>query len=548
MRQRPSFVIALVGAVGSLLREASAELKSEVEGYGYSAHVLRLSAAFSHVRSDVQAAAQRVLNEDPLYASGGRYAEIRSAMATGNAARAAHPGDTGVLKNGCLAELAIEAVATFRQRAPKPLCVIIDSLKTVGELNQLRQLYRERLVLVAVHTPKADRSSRLVHQLQQTTGRSPVADEGAVRLMGIDERERGTSHGQDVERVFAHADAYVVGSVRDPQFKRQVQRIVSLLFASPFETANADESAMMHAHCASLRTACMGRAVGAAITTVDGDLVATGFNEVPRFGGGPYGSEQFSDGRDYVRSQDENFAQRRALVQQLLRIAQEEGLLKPDLSVEQAAVTVATSPAGKDMLANNLTEFGRDVHAEMAALASAAKRGAAVNGCKLFTTTFPCHNCAKHILAAGISEVVFVEAYPKSFAEAFHSDSLTVDRAAPNKLLVRAFAGIAPRLYGSIFAWRTRRSELDGKAVFGDRETSEPWFTLTVMTPEEQVLLNESDRDEVRNARRERLGVVFDLQSAMTALLGEVPRPLRKTGRPPTTPEAPPSSREREAS
>jgi deoxycytidylate deaminase len=71
----------------------------------------------------------------------------------------------------------------------------------------------------------------------------------------------------------------------------------------------------------------------------------------------------------------------------------------------------------------NLTEFGRDVHAEMSAIVSAARRGTSTEGAYLYCTTFPCHNCAKHIIAAGIRQVVYVEPYAKSFAAEFHLDS-----------------------------------------------------------------------------------------------------------------------------
>jgi deoxycytidylate deaminase len=51
----------------------------------------------------------------------------------------------------------------------------------------------------------------------------------------------------------------------------------------------------------------------------------------------------------------------------------------------------------------DLTEFGRAVHAEMEALLCCARSGVSPRFGSLFTTTFPCHNCAKHIIAAGIN-------------------------------------------------------------------------------------------------------------------------------------------------
>jgi deoxycytidylate deaminase len=60
----------------------------------------------------------------------------------------------------------------------------------------------------------------------------------------------------------------------------------------------------------------------------------------------------------------------------------------------------------------------------MEALMSCARRGITSIGATVYCTTFPCHNCAKHIVAAGIARVVFVEPYSKSKALDFHDDSI----------------------------------------------------------------------------------------------------------------------------
>jgi deoxycytidylate deaminase len=49
----------------------------------------------------------------------------------------------------------------------------------------------------------------------------------------------------------------------------------------------------------------------------------------------------------------------------------------------------------------SLLEFGRTAHAEMEALLSAARVGASIQDCVLYTTTFPCHECARLIDNSG---------------------------------------------------------------------------------------------------------------------------------------------------
>src|SRR5690606_30401892 len=62
----------------------------------------------------------------------------------------------------------------------------------------------------------------------------------------------------------------------------------------------------------------------------------------------------------------------------------------------------------KNSKVRDLIEFSRSVHAEMHAIIQGSQLtgNKMING-KLFCTTYPCHNCARHIIAAGIKEVYF---------------------------------------------------------------------------------------------------------------------------------------------
>lgn len=72
----------------------------------------------------------------------------------------------------------------------------------------------------------------------------------------------------------------------------------------------------------------------------------------------------------------------------------------------------------------------------------------------MFCTTFPCHNCAKHIIASGIKEVVYVEPYPKSKAIEFHSDAVTTKKERERSKMVRfkPFVGVGPRQFFDLFS------------------------------------------------------------------------------------------------
>lgn len=51
------------------------------------------------------------------------------------------------------------------------------------------------------------------------------------------------------------------------------------------------------------------------------------------------------------------------------------------------------------------------IHAEMNALLYCAKEGIAVNGCRAYVTHFPCLNCTKSLIQAGIKKIYYKEAY-----------------------------------------------------------------------------------------------------------------------------------------
>jgi hypothetical protein len=119
----------------------------------------------------------------------------------------------------------------------------------------------------------------------------------------------------------------------------------------------------------------------------------------------------------------------------------------------------------------DVIEYVRAVHSEMAAITDAARRGVAIDDCTIYTTTFPCHHRARHILSAGVARVVFISPYAKSLALALHSDALVVGRAVDSKVPFEPFIGIGPRRFGALFVFG-KRADKDGKLLAYDRMTA----------------------------------------------------------------------------
>jgi deoxycytidylate deaminase len=79
-----------------------------------------------------------------------------------------------------------------------------------------------------------------------------------------------------------------------------------------------------------------------------------------------------------------------------------------------------------------------------------------VRGADLYTTTFPCHNCCRHIIDAGIRKVIYIEPYAKSKAPRLHKDEISIDRIEEGKLPFLPFLGVGPRLFAVMYYFRSR--------------------------------------------------------------------------------------------
>jgi cytidine deaminase len=229
---------------------------------------------------------------------------------------------------------------------------------------------------------------------------------------------------------------------------------------------------------AALRSVDLSRQVGAVIATKNGEILTTGCNEVPYPGGGSIWESQISDdrkdNRDFVIGYDSSVRMAHELIREVLKrlgdqdwLTEEKKSIDPDI-LAQDALFNGSPPPLKGTRAASVLEFGRVVHAEMAAVAAAAERGIPIKEATLYCTTFPCHMCARHIIAAGVARVIYIEPYPKSLTKQLHADAACIDydSAAPkNAVEFAPFNGIGPRRYFDLFEMSTARKDSTGRAV-----------------------------------------------------------------------------------
>ena len=454
-------VIGLIAAVGTEVSLVVSILEQELSRAGYETVHIKVS-------SDV------IPNLQTVDIGGGtEYERIDRLMTAGNQAREAASAKSknenvgnAILAYGAAAQIfAKRKTQTDGKYIPfTKTAFIIDSLKRPEEVETLRRVYPQGFILIGVDSARSRRFDHLTETLQ-------MSKTNAERLMSRDENEAKETHGQRVSKSFHLADFFLKLTNSDA-LKHEVRRMVELLFGCPTHTPTFDEFAMFLAFSAALRSADLSRQVGA-VVACDNQIIGTGANDSPRAGGGLYWPTrnekgEFQDearGRDYKRGGDSNREEQVRIINDIVSRAEEFDLDKQSVRdlLERSRI-------------RDLTEFGRVVHAEMEAILSCGRRGISTVGAEIFCTTFPCHNCAKHIIDAGITRVVYIEPYAKSKALEFHDDSIIPpdEEHSQNDIRVsfEPFSGIGPRRFYDLFSMHlssgydlNRKDNHTGKAI-----------------------------------------------------------------------------------
>lgn len=102
-----------------------------------------------------------------------------------------------------------------------------------------------------------------------------------------------------------------------------------------------------------------------------------------------------------------------------------------------------------------------------------ARSGRSTPGSRLYVTTYPCHTCARHPIAAGVERVVFVEVHPKRRALELHDkDVVEVPPGGADELdrvRFEPYLGTGPRRFFDYFSmslgtgYELQRKDKSGK-------------------------------------------------------------------------------------
>jgi deoxycytidylate deaminase len=490
----PELVFGIAGALGVSIEDIISSLSDALAAVSYQSVTIHVTQEIAAEATNVPRPSQNDFAVEANYKMdhanavcrkyGGADTLMRFAIKAIRRHRAERAGGDSDLKD----------TPSEEQVVPKT-AFIIRQLKRPEEVQLLRKVYGKQFILVSAYGSEESRRSAIETKLKRTLPLNTpeyVISCHAEELLHRDQNEGVEKTGQHLRDTFHLADVFVDGIAKS-SMQSTINRFVNAFFGRTDIAPTKVEYGIYAAKSASLRSTDLSRQVGAALFSREGEVIAQGCNEVPKAFGGTYWDGEEPDFRDVKLGYDPNDILKKEVVRDLLERLSKGGMLSDQaLAIGPAAQIVDAllkkpgkgDPEGHGCLAEaaitDLTEYGRVVHAEMGAICDAARLGRAVRGSVLYCTTFPCHNCTKHLLAAGIAQVVYVEPYPKSKAKELHENEVELERLSSERVSFMPFIGISPFRYRDIFEKGRRKT--NGSAIKWISGEPKPMIDLSAPT------------------------------------------------------------------
>lgn len=317
--------------------------------------------------------------------------------------------------------------------------VVIDGIRNYKEVCELRRRYHREFYLIALYASPERRWKRVESMY-----------DGNHRLFERDDRRDSAEDlpddvGQQVSTCVQQSD-YVLVNENDAgsstarcrwifdelkdnlRLMRAADELASSSYCRP---PSQDEVQMATAFAQSHMSRCLKRKVGAVIVSDKNIPLAMGYNE------NPIGFEPCLNKFKHC-FKDENMHK---------KLEGWKKVICPSCGIENSDLRppwkCASPDCGEDLKSiffpSRNMELCTAIHAEERAIRSLGSGNAAHT---LYATTYPCFQCARYIVDAGIKKVVYVEAYPVPESEDFLKCA---------GVLVQPFSGFKAIAFNSVF-------------------------------------------------------------------------------------------------
>ncbi len=284
--------------------------------------------------------------------------------------------------SGVLAKLALKVIGQH----PECRKWVVDSIKNPAEVLTFKTY--PRFYLLAVYSDSDVRWKRVQAKYDKNLADFEDAD---ARDAGDDEED----YGQRVGDCYKQADIIIAnngickkGNNEWNLLKNKVDRALGFIEGTEPFVPQDSEALMVAAYSISMRSSCRKRKVGAIIVDHRGNVISSGFNEVPRTEDS-CAKEHAECYRDIVRQ----------------RYAEDLAGIVTNMD-QRAALEVLHRKSLK------VLDYCRALHAEESAILGAIGNCGSLEGTALYVTSYPCNLCANKIAQVGIERVIYLEPYP----------------------------------------------------------------------------------------------------------------------------------------
>lgn len=304
----------------------------------------------------------------------------------------------------------VEEAARRIQKEKPGYIWVIDSIRNPAEIRVLRRFSRE-FFLIGVYAEKEVRWNRTRTKYKDNRKTFDEDDQN-------DTGEGNFSYGQHVGDCFYEADVVIsnndnfvaVGNQEFDNFVSQLTPYIELI-QKPLRKQrpiSQDEALMAIAYGMSQRSSCLKRKVGAIIVDENGNIISSGYNEVPMF---ETPCDKKFNNKCYREWILDKFFEK----------------VRSDLPGPKTNTTKLRKLFREQF--KNL-DYCRALHAEENAIVNLARHASSVDleRCVLYTTTYPCRMCANKIANVGIKQVVYLEPYPDQNAKSILGQADVNDR------------------------------------------------------------------------------------------------------------------------
>lgn len=325
---------------------------------------------------------------------------------------------------GCLAKKVLERINHIEKKTSKNnnYPIIVDGIKNSGEVEVFRK--HANFFLFAIDAYKDKRWNRVEADYE---GQQFEFEEDDER-----DHDENIDYGQQVDKCVYLSDILFNN---DSDIKKElydkIDNYIDLIQKKYYAHPTPCEIVMTHAYTESLKSSCLKRKVGAVLVGKDGIPLISTCNEVPK----PEESCKKKFGmcyRDKIKidliKNLRNCPNCGAEITQTITCPKCKGSMKindlaPKCSSCKLDLDLDSFFVCKNCKSKIIKEFigkrsevCRALHAEERVILHLAKLGMGISladlDITLYTTTFPCPQCANKIVDVGINKLVFVEPYP----------------------------------------------------------------------------------------------------------------------------------------